>query len=111
MSLVTGRMITVQPVLNAISHLRDQSNGNAGHGETHSLRHQVARALCDSPYSELKRAKCETHDDTIVLRGQVSSYYLKQMAQSLVARVAPAARIRNQLQVVYLDCKRPRKPR
>ncbi len=103
MSLVTNQLIIARPVLNAKLHSRDQLSGNAKHGEAHSLRHKVARMLCDSPYSELQRANCETHGDTVVLSGQVSSFYLKQMAQSLVARVAPTLRIRNQLQVVYPD--------
>ncbi|MEO8270051.1 MAG: BON domain-containing protein [Aureliella sp.] len=111
MSLVTEQLVTALPGLSAVSHSRGQSNGNAEHGATHSLRHKVARKLCDSPYSELQRANCETHDDTVVLKGQVSSFYLKQIAQSLVARVAPEARIRNLLQVVYPDCEHSRKPR
>lgn len=111
MSQVTDPLITARPGLNAISYSRDQMSGNAEHGTTRSLRHKVARMLCDSPYSELQRANCETYDDTVVLKGQVSSFYLKQLAQSLVARVAPNLRIRNYLQVVYPECQPSRKPR
>lgn len=59
----------------------------------------------------VEQGNCEYHDCTVVLNGQVSCFYLKQLAQALVARVTPNSRIRNQLQVVYPECKHPRKPR
>lgn len=111
MSLVTDPLTAAQPVLCAISHSHSHLRGDAERDATHPLQHKVARMLGDSPYSELRWADCEYHDGTVVLKGQVSSFYLKQLAQALVARVTPNSRIRNQLQVVYPECRHPRKPR
>lgn len=111
MSLVTDQWITAQPVLSTLPHSRDHLRGDANRDAAHPLQHKVARVLGDSPYCELRWADCEYYHGTVVLKGQVSSFYLKQLAQALVARVTPNSRIRNQLQVVYPECKHPRKPR
>ena len=37
-----------------------------------------------SPYYALRSIVCEFHEGVLVLRGQVPSYYLKQLAQELV---------------------------
>ncbi|MCC7334191.1 MAG: BON domain-containing protein [Pirellulaceae bacterium] len=111
MSLVTDQFTAAQPMLCAISHSHNHRRVNAERDAAHPLLHKVTRMLGNSPYSELRSANCEYHDGTVVLNGQVSSFYLKQLAQALVARVTPSSRIRNQLQVVYPECKHPRKPR
>ena len=53
-----------------------------------------------SGYSELRRIACDLHDQVLTLRGRVSSYYLKQLAQSLVFTVDGVRELNNQLEVV-----------
>lgn len=51
---------------------------------------------------ELKRLHCTAHAGNLILRGQVSSYYLKQLAQEIVRSLNGVHRIVNQLEVVYV---------
>ena len=55
-------------------------------------------ALCASPYLELRRISCTLRDNLLVLRGYVSSYYLRQVAQSLLLHLDGVA-VANELEV------------
>jgi uncharacterized membrane protein len=50
---------------------------------------------------EVGRLQCEVRDGTLIIYGQVSSYYLKQLAQETVRPAAGAYRIVNRVEVVY----------
>ena len=52
-----------------------------------------------SPYAAVRNVSCEDRHGVLFLRGQVSSYYHKQVAQEAVARLAGVARIVNALEV------------
>jgi osmotically-inducible protein OsmY len=52
------------------------------------------------PYGALKSVSCDCRDGVLVLRGCLPSYYLKQVAQEVVARLEGVRRIDNQIQVV-----------
>lgn len=58
------------------------------------------RRLHDSAYGALKQVHCECHAGVLHLRGHVPSYYLKQMAQSLIAAAPGVRQIDNRLEVV-----------
>jgi hypothetical protein len=54
-----------------------------------------------NPYRTLKNVACDCRDGVLVLRGCLPSYYLKQIAQEVVAhQVKGVGRIDNQIQVV-----------
>ena len=53
--------------------------------------------LIKSSHVELRRLSVEVHAGTLLLRGRVSSYYLKQVAQSLVRGVSCVVEIDNQV--------------
>jgi hypothetical protein len=62
---------------------------------------ELARGmLWNTPYHALRRISCEYQEGALILRGEVPSYYLKQMAQTAVAPVGGAARIVNHIDVV-----------
>ena len=61
-------------------------------------------ALRNSPYAELRSILCELDRETLVLRGRVPSFYMKQMAQTIVAKLGIANEVVNLLEV-------PRTPR
>lgn len=64
---------------------------------------QRAKAKLDKGgYFELKRVSCDFDCQTrlLTLRGRTSSYYLKQIAQSLVAGLADVDRVENLIEVV-----------
>jgi osmotically-inducible protein OsmY len=55
--------------------------------------------LRDNSYRVLKNIACDYRDGVLTLRGRVPSYYLKQVAQETVARIAGVQRIDNQIEV------------
>ena len=60
----------------------------------------LARAdLQHSPYAELSRVTCEYHEGILTLRGHVSSYYMKQIAQTIVQHVDGVERVVNRVEV------------
>jgi osmotically-inducible protein OsmY len=60
---------------------------------------EVRSRLQDQPYHALKQIACEYRDGTLILRGRLPSYYLKQVAQTAVARIAGVERVLNQIEV------------
>jgi osmotically-inducible protein OsmY len=58
------------------------------------------RRLRSSSYPALRNISCEYLNGVLVLRGCVETYYLKQVAQEVVAHLEGVGRIDNQLQVV-----------
>lgn len=60
---------------------------------------QVASRLAASGYPSLRNVQCEVSEDVMVLSGTVSSYYLKQMAQTVAGQTDGVGRVKNRLQV------------
>lgn len=52
----------------------------------------------------VRRVSCEEHHDQLVLRGQVLSFYEKQLAQELVRETARGRRIVNEIEVEHQSC-------
>jgi hypothetical protein len=66
-----------------------------------SLQVEAERALRSGPYPALKKLCCDCRGGVLVLRGCLPTYYLKQIAQEVVARQVPGVgRLDNQIQVV-----------
>jgi hypothetical protein len=66
-----------------------------------SLQAVAERALHSGPYPALKKLSCDYRGGVLVLRGCLPSYYLKQIAQEVVAhQVRGLGRLDNQIQVV-----------
>ena len=55
--------------------------------------------LQHSAYHGVRRVKCEFHDGVLTLRGCVSSYYLKQITQTLVRGMEGVEEISNRVEV------------
>jgi hypothetical protein len=58
------------------------------------------RALRNSPYLALRNVTCECRDGVLTLRGCLPTYYLKQVAQAVVARLDGVRVVVNEIQVV-----------
>jgi osmotically-inducible protein OsmY len=56
--------------------------------------------LLSSRYAEIRKVSCQFKEGTLTLRGYVSRYYLKQITQNIVSRLAGVVEIDNQVQVV-----------
>ena len=64
------------------------------------LRGIVQSALARSLYLSGKNLRFEVHEDGVVLRGVVRSYYHKQLAQESLKSIAGLPRIHNEIEVV-----------
>jgi osmotically-inducible protein OsmY len=61
----------------------------------------VERRLRRSTYSPIRNLHCEFHDGVLTLRGRLSSYFLKQVAQSLVVHMEGVEKVQNRVEVAY----------
>lgn len=57
--------------------------------------------LCELHGRSLREVACEVSERAIVLRGKVSTYYEKQLAQELVRKYRIGWRIDNRIEVQY----------
>jgi osmotically-inducible protein OsmY len=57
--------------------------------------------LSESSYAALKAVRCECEAGVLTLRGALPSFYHKQLAQELVARVDGVRRVVNAIEVAY----------
>ncbi len=70
--------------------------------ETDILADRVDSALETSPYFSHRSMRCETEEEgRVVLRGKVTSYFQKQMAQETVRRIDGVEAVDNLLEVSW----------
>jgi osmotically-inducible protein OsmY len=60
----------------------------------------VEARLRESAYLELRRLSCNVHENIVRLKGHVSSYYMRQIAQTLLEGLDGATKIDYQLEVI-----------
>ncbi len=63
----------------------------------------VERALRGSSHCGLHSVRCSCVDGRVTLTGEVASFYLKQLAQTIVAHLDKDSGVDNQLRVVGHD--------
>jgi len=63
------------------------------------LSPEPAAALISSPLGQLRRRVVTADNTLVVITGQVSSYYLKQLAQETVRPVLGARTLHNRVEV------------
>ena len=63
------------------------------------LANQVQAAFQRLGYRQLRALRCRTEGSTVVLNGTISSFYLKQIAQSTAAKVEGVQRVVNEIEV------------
>lgn len=62
--------------------------------------HAAENRLRDSSHLFLRHVECDFHQGQLLLNGKVPSFYLKQLAQTLLQDVQGVERIDNRLAVV-----------
>jgi osmotically-inducible protein OsmY len=67
--------------------------------QTERIAEAARERLAASPYSSIRRIDCSYADGVLVLSGEVSSYYEKQLAQSVLIGMEGVEQIANQLSV------------
>jgi len=66
----------------------------------YAIQLEARSRLCNSGYYELRLVSCDFHQGVLTLRGSVSSFYLKQVAQTLIREVGGVGELHNDLDVV-----------
>ena len=69
--------------------------------DSRELARDAEACLHNSSYRELQKIECSVDCDQIVLSGQVSTYYLKQVAQALVSKLDDVGQITNRIEVLH----------
>jgi hypothetical protein len=64
------------------------------------VRSHALQALQRSGHPALRQLHVEETDTTLLIKGSVSSYFLKQMAQEALKPIQGARRLVNQVEVV-----------
>jgi len=73
---------------------------NGRHASAEAVTSSVAQGrLRKSPYVPLRNVSCSFREGVLTLCGRVPSYYLKQIAQSLMSDLPAVREIRNELSV------------
>ena len=65
------------------------------------LDDRIEQAIARSPYLSRKHLRLEPEEGRVVLRGEVGSYYQKQMAQEALRYVPGVEEIENRLEVCW----------
>ena len=65
------------------------------------LAKQIQTTLATHPHLAQRQLTLEANRGHVVLRGEVNSYFQKQMAQEAVRHVEGVERIENQLEVTW----------
>jgi hypothetical protein len=71
---------------------------------------QARALLLRNPYLALKNVACEYSEGVLTLRGYLPSYYLKQIAQTIVANLEGVDRLVNAIEVVSTANRRTERP-
>ncbi len=69
--------------------------------QPNTLHDRVHEAISTNPYVSRQRLRAEAADGRVVLRGTVTSYYQKQMAQEALRDVEGVDAIENELEVSW----------
>ena len=64
------------------------------------LLRKVTDQFRGNTFPPLRAIRCEVRGDLVILRGQVPTFYLKQMAQALTGKVSGVRRVVNEIEVV-----------
>jgi osmotically-inducible protein OsmY len=85
-----------------VQHTLKSLEGRGPHvnpGSDASTVSQEAADQLQRSYAILRRVSCEYRDGLLILNGRLPSYYLKQMAQEMAARVKGVQRVDNRIEV------------
>ena len=67
--------------------------------EVKFLEQQIRTSLSQLGYSQLNAIECSAQADEVLLTGQLDSFYLKQVAQSVVVKIPGVQTVRNEIVV------------
>lgn len=77
----------------------DQRSRDSCSSNDDELRTAALKLLQSSSYAPLRRIQCDVRQAVVILHGDVSSYFLKQMAQTFIQRLHGIQSVTNLVQV------------
>lgn len=78
------------------------ANGHTGRVSPEPVENAAKSRLARTGYPKLKAIECSFRDGTMVLRGQVPTYFHKQVAQEALRSVAQVKQVINNIEVSSL---------
>ncbi len=66
-----------------------------------ALDDRVMSALDSNPYLSRRKLRFETQEGRVILRGEVSTFFQKQMAQESLKQIEGVDEISNELEVIW----------
>jgi osmotically-inducible protein OsmY len=69
------------------------------HDSAQEISGRVERRLRETTYSSLSLVTCEYTEGVIILRGEVPTFYLKQLAQTIARQTDGVHHVANHIQV------------
>lgn len=88
-----------------LKHVKNPTKRMVGDVEDSQATTRLAQQLVlSSSYAEVRCIRCEVRDGVLYLRGQVTSYYSKQLTQEAVRSMKGVDAIENCVEVVYPGC-------
>lgn len=72
--------------------------------EKEVVESHIRSELRMSVYRQVRSVSCEFHEGVITLRGQVSSFYLLQIAQAIVLGMNRDVVVNNRVKVIWPPC-------
>jgi osmotically-inducible protein OsmY len=70
-----------------------------GSGDGQTLEERIRQTFERLGYSQLSAIKCTTQGDEVLLTGELDSFYLKQVAQSVAMKVSGVRNVQNEIKV------------
>ncbi|MEQ8786914.1 MAG: BON domain-containing protein [Pirellulaceae bacterium] len=70
-------------------------------GEADKTEAAVRSCLQTSPYLDLRQIDCHMEDGVLCMYGKVSSFYLKQIAQTVVGKIEGVRQVENCIEVKF----------
>ncbi len=67
--------------------------------DDHQIRDRVQHVLQSSSYRPLQRIHCQVDSGVVMLHGRLPTFYLKQLAQSLVVKLGNVQAVNNAIEV------------
>jgi osmotically-inducible protein OsmY len=80
-----------------------QRSRDLGGREDDGLRSAALKLLQSSGYAALRRLQCQVTEGVVIVHGIVPSYFLKQMAQTVIQQLDGIQRMTNLVEVRQWD--------
>lgn len=83
----------------AVIRTLEHSNRTTCSGHEHAVTRQIRDRFQNSSYPEIRRLDCAFADGVLLVRGRLASFYLKQVAWSLIVGAANFDHFDDQIEV------------